>query len=62
MIRVMRMVMIMATSFRMQTLLMAKPLMMMVSGDDYENQTGIMMMIMMMMVMMMMMTMKARLK
>ena len=59
MIRVMRMVMIMATSFRMQTLLMAKPLMMMVSGDDYENQTGIMMMTM---IMMMMMTMKARLK
>ena len=53
----------MATFFGMR--LNAKPLMMMVSGDDYENQTGIMMMIMMTMMMMMMMmilTMKARLK
>ena len=41
----------------------SKSLMMMVSGDDYEDQTGIMMMIMMRMIMMMMiMTMKARLK
>ena len=43
--------MIRVTFFGMR--LNAKPLMMMVSGDDYENQTGIMMMIM---------TMKARLK
>ena len=52
----------MATFFGMR--LNAKPLMMMVSGDDYETQTGIMMMVMTMttMIMMMIMTMKAGLK